>query len=254
MQRDEAIRIIRLLAEGADPYGEDNPTNLPEIDPITIRAICIVLMQLATLQNKEKLILENNQKKPIRHTKVLSKNINYTIDNSYSLRIRETLAKTNFNERLTAKELNLDVSIVKNEIFRSSIFSLVHAKKFFEQNPGTNNIDQYLETIESRTILESLKCSNSRKSAAAILGITMRSLKYRINKFNLKNKLYPKKNKYIGYLNYRSLDTFLRRIEIEIILSALEIFGNNRLKTAKFLGITYRSFRYRMKYFSTKFP
>jgi transcriptional regulator with PAS, ATPase and Fis domain len=254
MRTDEAFRIISLLADGTEPYGEENPTNLREIDPITIRAICIVLMQLVTHQKKEILRMENEQKKAIQHTKSLSETINYSIDNSESLRIRDALAKTNFNEKLAAKELKLDVSIVKNEIFRSSIFSLVHAKKFLEQNTGANNIDQYLETLESRSILEALKCSDSRKSAAIILGITKRSLKYRINKLNLKNKLYPKKTKCLGYLKYRSLDKFLMQIEKEIIFNALEIFGNNQFKTAKFLGITYRSFRYRMDYFSTKFP
>ena len=252
MRRDEAFRIISLLTEGTEPYREENPNNLPGIDPIAIRAICIVLMHLVTHQNKEILRAENEQKKTIQHTKVLSETINYSIDNSESLRIRDTLAKTNFNEKLTAKELKIDVSMVKNEIFRSSIFSLVHAKKFLEQNPGANNIDQYLETLESRSILEALKCSNSRKSSAAILGITKRSLKYRINKLNLKNKQYPKKNKCLGYLKYRSLDNFLRQIEKEIIINALDLFGNNRFKTAKFLGITYRSFRYRMDNFSTK--
>ena len=253
MRSCEAFRIISLLAEGTEPYGDGETNNLPEIDPITIRAICIVLMQLVTQQNKEILRMENEQKKTIQNTKILSETMNYSIDNSESLRIKDTLAKTNFNEKLTAKELKLDISMVKNEIFRSSIFSLVHAKKYFEQNSKANNIDQYLMALESRSILEALKCSNSRKSAAAILGITNRSLKYRINKLNLKNKLYPKKNKCLGYLKYRSLDTFLKRIEKEIIFNALEIFGNNQFKTAKFLGITYRSFRYRMDNFSMKF-
>ena len=121
MRTDEALRIISLLADGTEPYGEENPNNLREIDPITIRAICIVLMQLVTHQKKEILRMENEQKKAIQHTKVLSETINYSIDNSESLRIRDALAKTNFNEKLVARELKLDVSMVKNEIFRSNI-------------------------------------------------------------------------------------------------------------------------------------
>lgn len=253
MDRDEAFRIIRMLAEGTEPHGEGYINNLPQICPISIRAICIVLMQLVTYEKKNILRLKNGHKNPFQHTKVLSETINYCIDNSESLKIRNTLAKTNFDEKLTAKELKLDVSIVKNEIHRSNMFSVFYAKKFFEQNPGATNIDKYLETLESRTILESLKSSNSRISAAAILGITSRSLKYRINKLNLKNKFYPKKNKLLGYLKYRSLDIFLNRIEKEIIFNALKIFDNNQLKTAKFLGISYRSFRYRMENYCTKF-
>jgi len=44
-----------------------------------------------------------------------------------------------------------------------------------------------------------------------------------------------------------SLDEFLQRIEKELILKALEESGNNKTRAAKSLGISFRSFRYKLK-------
>ena len=44
-----------------------------------------------------------------------------------------------------------------------------------------------------------------------------------------------------------SLDDFLLRIEKEIILEALEKSNNNKTRTAESLGISFRSFRYKLK-------
>ena len=43
------------------------------------------------------------------------------------------------------------------------------------------------------------------------------------------------------------LDDFLLRIEKEIILKALEKNNNNKTRTAESLGISFRSFRYKLK-------
>jgi two-component system response regulator PilR (NtrC family) len=44
-----------------------------------------------------------------------------------------------------------------------------------------------------------------------------------------------------------SLDDYLQRIENEIILQALEKSGNNKTRAAESLGISFRSFRYKLK-------
>ena len=44
-----------------------------------------------------------------------------------------------------------------------------------------------------------------------------------------------------------SLDEFLQRIEKELILKALEESGNNKTRAAKSLGVSFRSFRYKLK-------
>ncbi|MGV7235578.1 MAG: sigma 54-interacting transcriptional regulator, partial [Nitrosomonadaceae bacterium] len=44
-----------------------------------------------------------------------------------------------------------------------------------------------------------------------------------------------------------SLDHFLQRIEKELILKALEESGNNKTRAAESLGISFRSFRYKIK-------
>lgn len=44
-----------------------------------------------------------------------------------------------------------------------------------------------------------------------------------------------------------SLDEFLQRIETELILKALQESGNNKTRAAEALGISFRSFRYKLK-------
>jgi two-component system response regulator PilR (NtrC family) len=44
-----------------------------------------------------------------------------------------------------------------------------------------------------------------------------------------------------------SLDEFLQRIETELILKALHESGNNKTRAAETLGISFRSFRYKLK-------
>lgn len=44
-----------------------------------------------------------------------------------------------------------------------------------------------------------------------------------------------------------SLDEYLQRIEKELIIDALEKCANNKTRTAEYLGISFRSFRYKLK-------
>ena len=44
-----------------------------------------------------------------------------------------------------------------------------------------------------------------------------------------------------------SVDDFLKRIESAIIIKALEECDNNKTRAAEYLGISFRSFRYKLK-------
>jgi len=51
---------------------------------------------------------------------------------------------------------------------------------------------------------------------------------------------------FINCLNHESIDEYLAEIEKEILLDALEHERWNKTNTAKTLGISFRSFRYRL--------
>jgi two-component system response regulator PilR (NtrC family) len=63
---------------------------------------------------------------------------------------------------------------------------LISRSKAEEFNPQTENLDQYLLEIEKRAILEALEKNRFNKTAAAKqLGITFRSLRYRLQRLGL---------------------------------------------------------------------
>ncbi len=56
MDKEEALEIISMIADGLDPYGEKEASkNLPEINPVTMRAVCSVLVSLLSEKEKEDL-------------------------------------------------------------------------------------------------------------------------------------------------------------------------------------------------------
>jgi len=47
MEKEGALEIISMIADGIDPFGERNPlTNISENNPVTIRALCIAIPSL----------------------------------------------------------------------------------------------------------------------------------------------------------------------------------------------------------------
>jgi len=248
MKKVESLKIISMIVDGLDPYGENDPSNLPENNPITIRAICTAIMSLVSENAKARLRSEYVPMKPYEYSKVLEGPITNYLDNEESFKLRTALKNFNFNERLAARETGLNISEIKEKIHKFGIDVLSIAKRFLEvQKASYISIDQYLESIELKSILEAIKFTNSHKRAAYLLGITPRALRYKINRLNSKGKLYPQNIHYLRCLKYRPLDIFIKEIEKEIILNTLEHTDNNQIKAADLLGITYRSLRYRLE-------
>jgi two-component system, NtrC family, response regulator PilR len=52
---------------------------------------------------------------------------------------------------------------------------------------------------------------------------------------------------YFKYIKMNSVDEFLDNIEREIVVEALERSQNNKTKAADLLGISFRSFRYKLQ-------
>ena len=162
--------------------------------------------------------------------------------------IRRTLLATNFQLEAAAGELDVPVAALKEEIGKLGIYAIPIANEYLALLQISDLcIDRYLESMEAKLVREALQISKSRKQAATFLGISSRSLKYRMEKLGLKGRPHGRQIEYLEFIRYSSLDRFLKDIENQIILKALKIAGGNQTKTAAFLGISYRSLRYRLE-------
>ncbi|UCH24200.1 MAG: hypothetical protein JSU83_20705 [Deltaproteobacteria bacterium] len=102
--------------------------------------------------------------------------------------------------------------------------------------------------MESQIIAEALiKAAGNKHEAAKLIGITFRSLRYRVEKPKIKDKSIVLGSNYIEHFKIKLLDTFLKEVEKEAILEALKRTGFNKTEAADLLGITFRSLRYRLE-------
>jgi hypothetical protein len=57
MEKIKALEIISMIADGYNPYGDKGSAqNLPELHPVTIRALCVAIVSLLSSADKSVLI------------------------------------------------------------------------------------------------------------------------------------------------------------------------------------------------------
>jgi DNA-binding NtrC family response regulator len=249
MNKEEVLKIIGMIADGLDPYGENDPDKLPENNPITMRAICTALMSLLSHQEKQRFKLEYEPKTAIGYSEEGTGPFKKYLVKEEADLIRDALIKTNFDDEATARQVGIDLSKVREKTHLLGLSPLALVTEYIEKHQPTGmSLDEYLNSIESQIILEAIQLSNSKKSKAAnLLGITFRSLRYRIEKLKLNDRPLSETINYLPYLKDTSLDFLLQDTEKRIVLAALEISNKKKTKAANFLGVTVRILRYRLK-------
>jgi transcriptional regulator with PAS, ATPase and Fis domain len=249
MELEEALKIIGMVSDGLNPYKDNEPTEqLPEINPITMRAVCTAIISLLRAKDKDEIALHYEVKRPTEFTESVSGPLRIHLKNEEANEIRKALLDANFNESEAANRLNISLSDLRSKESEYGISSLTYAYNYFEsENPNGIDLDSYIEKIESRIIFAALKVAGSNKSnAAELLGITFRSLRYRLEKL-IEIDAPTSEYDYFKTLGLNSIDEFLDNIEKEIIFLALEKSGNNKIQASNLLGISYRSFRYKFE-------
>jgi DNA-binding NtrC family response regulator len=249
MELKEALKIIGMISDGLNPYKDDGSVEqVPEINPITMRAVCTAIISLLRTKDKDKIALHYEVKRPTEFTESISGPLQIHLKNEEANEIRKALLDANFNESEVANRLNISLSDLRSKESEYGFSSLTYAYDYFSsENPNGVNLDSYIEKIESRIIFAALKAAGSNKyRTAELLGITFRSLRYRLEKL-IEIHAPTLEYDYFKNLELNSIDEFLDNIEKEIIFLALERSGNNKMQASDLLGITFRSFRYKLQ-------
>ncbi len=267
MDKEEALEIISMIADGLDPYGEkESSKDPPEINPVTMRAVCSVLVSLLSEKEKEDL-----------RTKYRTKNLKELIESAggpLELYLKEKGKERIFSALydaeynliraaeilgITYEELSESINIhqigqgVRLKILWSNVESDFF-KLFMQKHwAKAKTLDLYKETLEKNAIKRALEKTNfSKISAAEKLGITFRSFRYRIDKLGIDTNVphYTLddsiKTDFFRYAGDQSFENFLKAVERKVIKMALQKTNNNKNRTAELLGISFRSLRYRI--------
>ena len=251
MKKEEALKIIGMIADGLDPYGEKDPSkSLPETNPVTMRAFCTAIMPLLTIQDREELKSEYKAKSLFDLTDFVTGPLKDSLEKKEKWVIQDALDSTDFDEIEAAGKLGISVERLRTKLPKYSLDSLFLARKFFNEDRTRVTLDSFLEEIETQIIIEALNKARQRKTVAAeLLGIDARSLRYRIERSRIDERT---KHPTINYLdNYKadSLDSFLEEIEHAILRESLRRAGGRKDKAAKLLGTSFRSLRYKIEKF-----
>ncbi|MBC2732803.1 MAG: hypothetical protein HF981_00410 [Desulfobacteraceae bacterium] len=250
MEKREALKIINMISDGLNPFDNDQNTgSLPEQNPVTIRALCSAIMALLTQSDKDSLKSSYQSHNSTKYIDSVSGPLKLHLKKIESKEIQDALYRSNFNEYDAAVLLGYDINEFMSKIREYSLGHLgIVAKYFLKENSKKISIDQYINGIEIHLILEALEKADYNKTDASItLGISFRSLRHRIEKFGIGNKHESVDSMYLEKVEKDSLDLFLKSVERDIIIRALNITNGNKTECASMLGITFRSFRHRVE-------
>lgn len=262
MNKEKALEIITMIADGYNPYGDENSTqNLPELHPITIRALCVAIVSLLSNSDKSALMKNYQTQKQLELAEIVDGPLKqYLLDQEKEL-ILSALAKSNFDIAQAADEMSLKTADLKQHIELLGLRKEIGLRVVWKiiENDYHNvlkkkGLDYYLAQLEKNAVKTALDKTNYKnKHAADILGTTFRSLRYRIDKlfnghgpekFILNNEIILD---FFKYPDKSSLDEFMRIVEKIFFELALEEASFVKNKAADLLGITSRSFRYKIE-------
>jgi DNA-binding NtrC family response regulator len=273
MDKEVALKIISMIVDGLDPYGEEDPSkNLPEDNPVTMRAVCTAIISLLSIKDREDLKPKYGIKKYEELMKTVSgplegylrekekeKIVSVLYDVEYDLnKAAEILGITyeKLRERINFHQISKSIILKTLGLAVETDFLELFIKRYWEK---TITLDQYLGILEKNAVKKALEKTNHNKLfAAEKLGITFRSFRYKIDKIKLnKNVAQYKlddriKSDFFKYSENLSFDDFFKALEKKMINLALQKTNNNKNRAADLLGITFRSLRYRIDNFGIK--
>jgi len=270
MDKEEALEIISMIIDGLDPFDEDDPSKkLPEINPVTMRAVCTAIMSLLSGKDMKDLKSKYKTKKLAELIESASGPLELYLKEKEKDKILKALFDAKYNLQQAAQKLGItheelikkiDVHQMGEQILIKVLWFSVEEDFFelFEQG-GWISLDQYLEKLEINAIQKALEKANFNKTTAAEkLGITFRSIRYKLDKlgietnvngYNLDDRV---KTDFFLFFQSKSLGEFIKSVEKKILELALQKTDNNITRAAELLAISFRSLRYRIDHLDIK--
>jgi len=258
MDKKEALKIIRMIAEGEDPYEEEGrPEYLPEHNPKTLKALCIAIASMFSVDDEKNGAFSSQ---PLMLDDFLRGLAEEFINKLGKNAIIGALNRTDYKKDETAKILGITYAELLNKIEEFDIAKeiesrdlLLVVKEDYRDQLKQISLDEYLEKIEKNAILKALKNTNGLKqSAAKLLGTSFRTFRYRIDKLGIDESrpssisTTVRPDYFKHSLEGMSFDEFLNTIEKKVIEIALEENQYQKMITAEKLGISFRTLRYRI--------
>ncbi len=257
MDKNEALKIIRMIADGEDPYeDEGRPEYLPENNPKTLKALCTAIASMFPVDDEGN---EAFSSRPLILDNFLKGIFEEFINKLGKDAIFEALNKANLNKDEAAESLGITHTELLNKIEDFDIAQEIESrvllwaiKEDYRDQLKQISLDEYLEIIEKNAILKALKNTDGLKqSAAELLGISFRTFRYRIDKLGI-DGFMPSSISITVRPDYFKhswkgvpLDEFLKTIEKKVIEMALEDTELKR-EAAELIGISFRTLRYRI--------
>jgi hypothetical protein len=177
MDKEEALRIISMIADGLDPFGEENPSiDLPEKNPVTMRAVCTAIISLLSGKDQKDL-------KP-KYRKTNLTELMETVNGPLELYLKEkekesifsALYDAEYNANRAAEILGLTYEEFSERIKVHQISHIVRLKilwisvesDFLEllvkrYRKKTITLDKYLEILEKNAVKKALEKTNFSK-------------------------------------------------------------------------------------------
>jgi DNA-binding NtrC family response regulator len=295
MDNKEALKIIRMIADGEDPYKDEGRAKyLPEHNPKTLKALCTAIASMfpiddeknetfshqpLMLSNFKKGLVEDFIKKlekdaiieaftktlfkqsdaaeylGITYPDLLSKIQEHDIENHIKNMERdviiEALNKAHFNKDDATEILGISYSDLSSKIQEHDInkeFLLLSIEADYQNQLNRISLHRYLEIVEENAILKALERTRLKQDAAELLGISFRTIRYRINKLSTTSITSSVNSDYFKHSwKTISLDDFIKVIDKKVIEIALQETKNRKMEAAERLGISFRTLRYRIK-------
>ncbi len=263
MDKEEALEIISMIIDGLDPFDEDGPSKkLPEINPVTMRAVCTVIMSLLSGEDRKDLKSKYKTKKLAELIESASGPLELYLKEKEKNKILGALFEAKYNLQQATQKLGItheelikkiDIHQMGDQILLRVLWIVVEADFLEFSGQGYWSLDRYLEILESNAIQKALKKANFNLTVAAEkLGITFRSFRYKLDKFRIETNLIGYnlddrvKTDYFIHFQSKSLEEFIKSVEKKILELALQKTDNNITRAAELLAISFRSLRYRI--------
>jgi DNA-binding NtrC family response regulator len=230
MDKEEALNIIKMIANGEDPYKDEKPAKyLPEHNPKTLKALCKMISYIFPTEiegndtiNRQPLILSNFINKPIEQ---FFKNLEKDA-------IVNALTRCLLKENNAAEMLGISYHDLQDKI-------------------NEHKID--ISAVEKESIFQALaEAEWDKNKASELLRITFDKLEQKIDQHGIGKEIFIKallmavEQDYYKLLNNIDLVQLLEKIEKNAIIKSLEKSRDNKNEAAKRLKISFRSLRYRI--------
>lgn len=249
MDKEEVLEIITMIADGIDPFGVKVPSkDPPEDNPVNMREVCKAIVSMLDSQARKEIASRCKTKNLFEITDSVNGTLSDYLREKEKWAIWAVLHDTDFDEQKAADILNIDLSKLGDKINQYGLGSLIFTKRFFtDRNKLGVNLDTFLERLEADIVREVLfKANFHKKNAANLLGITYRSLRYKVEIHGIENNPGEASANYMEHYQIESLNDFMKGLERGIIIEALQMTNAKKKLAAELLGITFRSLRHRI--------